>query len=346
MKKNLAIYHISAIKNFEKISNLDDLKNFEQNFLGKKSELAVFFKELKNLTNEEKKEIGPFLQNIKKDLSAKIQQKRQNLELSELNKKLEKDWIDVTQNISPEEIGHIHPISQVQREVEKNFFSMGFEIADGPEIETEFNNFDALNIPTNHPARDMQDTFWIHSKSNDPQKNFVLRTQTSDVQIRKMLKEGAPIKLIAPGRVFRNEDIDASHGAVFFQIEGLLIDKNISMAHLKGTLETMLSEIFEKKITIRFRPGYFPFVEPGLEVDFSCTLCTGKGCKTCKNTGWIEFCGAGMVHPNVLKTCNIDPEVYSGFAFGFGLSRLTMMKYGINDHRLFFGMKKEFLEQF
>jgi phenylalanyl-tRNA synthetase alpha chain len=192
----------------------------------------------------------------------------------------------------------------------------------------------------------MQDTFWISKESTDSKKNSVLRTQTSNVQIRSMLQKGVPIRVIAPGRVFRNEDVDASHDAVFYQVEGLMVDKHISLAHLKGTIETMLSELFERETTIRLRPGYFPFVEPGFEVDFSCALCEGKGCKTCKQTGWIEFMGAGMVHPNVLRNCKVDPKEYSGFAFGFGLTRLAMMKYGIGDIRLLLSQKIEFLKQF
>ena len=325
--------------------SLLELLEFEKKFLSKKSKLSEISRDLKNLPPEEKKEIGIKVGELRKELNNFISSKKEVFEKQEIEIQLAKEWLDITKEISQKN-GTIHPISIIQEKVEFVFSSMGFEIADGPEIETEWNNFDALNIPEHHPARDMQDTFWISRGNSDSHKNFVLRTQTSDVQIRKMLANGAPVRLIAPGRVFRNEDIDASHGNVFYQVEGLLVDKGISLSHLKGTIETMLSEIFAKKVSVRLRPGFFPFVEPGFEVDFSCTICDGKGCKTCKNTGWVEFMGAGMVHPNVLKNCNINPKEYSGFAFGFGLTRLAMMKFGIDDIRHLSSQKIDFLSQF
>ena len=330
---------------FINIELIDQLNDFEVQFLSKKSEISQISKSLKTCSLEEKREVGKALASFREEFTEAFTKKKTLLETEVLNKRLLEETIDVTQQFSLEE-GSLHPISHVQREVERIFTSMGFEIADGPEIESEWNNFDALNIPASHPARDMQDTFWISKKSKNAHENFVLRTQTSDVQIRKMKEHGAPIRLIAPGRVFRNEDVDATHDAVFYQVEGLLIDKNISLAHLKGTIETMLSQLFVHKTTVRLRPGYFPFVEPGFEVDFSCVLCDGRGCKTCKNSGWIEFMGAGMVHPNVLRNCDIDPKEFSGFAFGFGLTRLAMMKYGIDDIRLLSSPKIEFLSQF
>jgi len=343
--KNFEIFSAKIAAEFAKIKNLDELENFEKNFFGKNSELKKFLAELKNLSVDEKKIWGPKIQNLKKDFLEKIADLKKKLLQKNLDEKLRREFFDVTKNL-PHERGAVHPIFQIQKKCEKIFSSMGFEIADGPEVDTEWNNFDALNVPASHPARDMQDTFWINSKNSDPHKNSVLRTQTSNLQIRKMLEKGAPIKIIAPGKVFRNESVDASHGAIFWQIEGLLVDEKISLANLKGVFEKFLSEIFEKKIKIRLRPGYFPFVEPGLEVDFSCAICDGRGCKTCKNSGWIEFSGAGMVHPQVLRNCKIDPQKFSGFAFGFGLSRLAMMKFRIPDHRFFFENKKEFLEQF
>ncbi len=330
---------------FSKVKTQTELETFFAEFLGKKSAINEISKDLKNLSPEEKQVIGPEVQKFRQHFDGLFEKKRDELETAALNGRLKSDWIDVTKK-SLLKKGALHPLSQVQKEVEKIFQSMGFEIADGPEVETEWHNFDALNIPESHPARDMQDTFWINRGSKDPNKNSVLRTQTSDVQIRKMCEKGAPIRLIAPGRVFRSEAVDASHDAMFYQVEGLLVDENISLSHLKGVIETFLTELFERMVKIRLRPGYFPFVEPGLEVDFSCAICDGKGCKTCKNTGWIEFMGAGMVHPNVLKNCNIDPKKYSGFAFGFGLTRLVMMKYGIDDIRLLSSQKKEFLSQF
>ncbi len=334
-----------AREKFSQVQTIDQLADFEAQFLSKKSEIGQISKNMKECSPEEKREIGQALASFRSEFVDSFALKKQELETQELNIRLKQESIDVTQQF-PLEHGSIHPISHVQRHVEQIFTSMGFEIADGPEIESEWHNFDALNIPAAHPARDMQDTFWVSKNSSDSHENFVLRTQTSNVQIRKMREHGVPIRLIAPGRVFRNEDVDATHDAVFYQVEGLLVDKNISLAHLKGTIETMLSQLFERETIVRLRPGYFPFVEPGFEVDFSCALCGGQGCKTCKNTGWIEFMGAGMVHPNVLRNCDIDPTEFSGFAFGFGLTRLAMMKYGIGDIRLLSSQKIEFLSQF
>ncbi len=330
---------------FSQVQTLEDLERFSDEFLEKKSEINVISKGLKELDDAQKKEVGMEIQKFRQYFTEAFSQKKDELETEALNAKLKSDWIDVTKG-TPTKNGAWHPVSQVQYEVESIFQSMGFEIASGPEVETEWHNFDALNIPDTHPARDMQDTFWISKDSADPHKNYVLRTQTSDVQIRKMCEKGAPIRLIAPGRVFRNEAVDASHDAVFYQVEGLLVDENISLSHLKGVIKTFLTKLFEREVKVRLRPGYFPFVEPGLEVDFSCALCGGEGCRTCKQTGWIEFMGAGMVHPNVLKNCGIDAKKYSGFAFGFGLTRLVMMKYEIDDIRLLFSQKKEFLNQF
>lgn len=328
----------SASESFRSIKTLQELEVFFQTFLGKKSQLNSLLKNLKNFSVEEKKEVGPLIQNLKNQLNQDFLSKRNFLETEALNEKLKKDWIDVTKN-NLFSSGNLHPITKIQRRIETIFSGMGFEIAAGPEVETEWNNFDALNIPETHPARDMQDTFWISKNSKNPHENTVLRTQTSDVQIRSMLKYGAPVRLIAPGRVFRNEEVDATHDATFYQVEGLLIDKNITLGHLKGILEKMLEELFEKEIKIRIRPGYFPFVEPGLEVDIWFEIPGKKG-------KWLEFMGAGMVHPNVLKNCGIDSEEYGGFAFGFGLTRLVMMKYEIEDIRLLASLKKDFLEQF
>ncbi|MCF7812761.1 phenylalanine--tRNA ligase subunit alpha [Candidatus Gracilibacteria bacterium] len=327
---------------FEKVDSLDDLQVFYTQFLSKKSELNAFLKELKNLSDAEKKELGPHIQTVRLSLTEGFEQKQKELRKQALDEKLASDWIDVTKHY-PFEKGAQHPVSQIQKRIEEIFTSMGFEIVDGPEVETEWHNFDALNIPSSHPARDMQDTFWIRSDQKNPHKNSVLRTHTSSVQIRKMMEDGVPVRMIVPGRVYRNEDVDTTHDATFYQVEGLLVDKGISLAHLKGTIHKMLSELFEKEVKIRFRPGYFPFVEPGLEVDiwFECTDRQGK-----KKSQWLEFMGAGMVHPNVLRNCGVDPSEYSGFAFGFGLTRLAMIHYGIEDIRLLFSQKKDFLSQF
>ncbi len=326
----------------EKAKTLEALEEFNTAFLGKKRELGVFLKELKELAPEDKKTAGPVIQSVRTELQAEYEKRKNDLETTVLNEKLVSGWIDDTKQKFVGK-GPQHPISRVQRQMEDSFTSMGFKIADGREVETEWHNFDALNIPGTHPARDMQDTFWITKNSDNPHENAVLRTQTSNVQIRTMMEHGAPVRLIAPGRVFRSEDVDMTHDATFYQVEGLVVDKNISLSHLKGTIQTMLSELFEREVKIRFRPGYFPFVEPGLEVDMWFEFTTKKGEKKAL---WLEFMGAGMVHPNVLKNCGIDPQKYSGFAFGFGLTRLAMMRYGIDDIRLLFSQKKNFLEQF
>lgn len=332
----------SAEKSADHIETIENLKAFEQEFLGKKSILNELSKGMKDFPADQRKEAGQAVGGLRKVLENIFYAKKEVLEKAALNEKLKGDWIDVTKNVSFEK-GGLHPISKIQRQVEKTFSSMGFTIADGPQIETEWHNFDALNIPEYHPARDMQDTFWIKTDGKKSAENFVLRTQTSNVQIRTMQKYGAPVRVIAPGRVFRNEDIDATHDAVFYQVEGLLVDENISLAHLKGTIKTMLSELFGKPTKIRLRPGYFPFVEPGFEIDMWWEYTDKEGNPQAK---WLEFMGAGMVHPNVLKNCDIDPEKYTGFAFGFGLTRLAMMKYGIDDIRLLSSQKIDFLKQF
>lgn len=244
-------------------------------------------------------------------------------------------------NLENQKKGHLHPMTRMINQINNIFFDMGFEVADGPEMDSEYYNFDALNIPRNHPARGMQDTFWIKDK-----ENMVLRTHTSNAQVRYMEKNKPPIRIIVPGKVFRNEATDATHEAQFHQVEGFVVDKGISLANLKSTLETFFEKFFGRDVGVRFRPSFFPFVEPGVEVDMSCFKCEGKGCSICKNTGWIEVLGAGMVHPNVLKNGGIDPEEYSGFAFGGGIERLGMLKYGIDDVRLFFNGDLRFVNQF
>lgn len=244
-------------------------------------------------------------------------------------------------DLNTEKKGHLHPMTKMIQEINSIFFSLGFEIVDGPEMESEYYNFDALNVPKDHPSRDMQDTFWIKGK-----KETVLRTHTSNVQIRYMEKHEPPIRIISPGKVFRNEATDATHEAMFYQIEGLMVDENVTLANLKGVLEIFFEKFFGKKIRVRFRPSFFPFVEPGAEVDMSCFKCEGKGCSICKNTGWIEILGAGMVHPNVLKAVGIDSDKYQGFAFGGGIERLGMLKYGIDDMRLFYSGDLRFVNQF
>ena len=343
--KQISDLFTSASQALTKVEHLSDLENFFKKYLAKKSQIDLISKSLKKLPESQKKAVGLKLNAVRSQLNKKFAKKEQEITKKETERKLKNEEFDFSRDL-PERKGSLHPLSQVQREVENIFSSLGFEIASGPELETEWHNFDALNIAKHHPARDMQDTFWVEQSNKNSRKNYVLRTQTSNVQIRAMKKYGVPIRLIAPGRVFRNENVDASHDAVFSQVEGLVVDRAVSLAHIKGTVEIMLRELFQKNVKVRFRPGYFPFVEPGFEIDFGCTLCSGRGCVTCKKTGWIEFMGGGMIHPSVLRNCNINPEVFSGFAFGFGLTRLVMMKYEISDIRLLLSPKLDFLKQF
>lgn len=341
--KSLLEETLSAL---EKISDLKALENLEVEVIGRKGKLTEILRGIKDLPEDQKKTFGQDANKTKLELESALRQKRDELEKKTLSEKLKTETFDITEPGIKPEVGHVHPLSKVQWEVENIFSQMGFTIMDGPEIESEYFNFEGLNIPSHHPARDMQDTFFI-DKDHDPKYGkLVLRTHTSPVQVRTMQKYGAPLRIIVPGRVFRYEATDASHDTTFDQVEGLLIDKNISLAHLKGVLEEFLTRLFRKKVVVRFRPGYFPFVEPGLEVDFSCLLCEGKGCRVCKHSGWMEFMGAGMVHENVLKAGGINPAEYQGWAFGFGLTRLVLMRYGIDDIRLLKSSDPRFLEQF
>ena len=281
---------------------------------------------MKNYDENERRKVGKAVNDAKNNIEAKIEEKREVINKIELSKRLEKiERVDFSLPVN-DELGSLHPITVVQREIEEIFRTMGFTVEDGNEVETEYNNFEAVNVPKYHPARDMQDTYWLENGQ-------LLKTQTSAAQNRIMKKYGAPLKAIFPGRCFRNESLDASHENTFFQLEGMMIDENISVANLIYFMKTTLSEIFKKDLKVRLRPGFFPFVEPGFELDVSCMYCNGKGCKVCKHGGWIELCPCGLIHPNVLEMGGIDPEKYSGFAFGLGLSRLAMMKYGINDLR-------------
>ncbi|MCD4705448.1 phenylalanine--tRNA ligase subunit alpha, partial [bacterium] len=292
------------------------------------------------MSESERKIIGKLANEIKNKIEFAIQEKRKEIQEKEFDKIIKKEKIDITLPNNFKLTGNLHPITKVQQEIEEIFSSMGFAILDGPEIESDYYNFEALNVPAHHPARDIQDTFYIKGD------NLLLRTQTSPVQIRAMEEYGAPFKAIVPGRVFRYEASDASHDNTFYQVEGFMIDKDISLANLKAITQEVLDRIFNRKIKLRFRPGYFPFVEPGLELDLECLICKGRGCSVCKKSGWIEFMGAGMIHPNVFKAGKIDPKKYQGFAFGFGLTRLVMMKYGIDDIRLLMSGDIRFLKQF
>ncbi len=319
----------------------ESLEQVRVTFLGRHGQLTQLMGLLKDLSPEEKKLYGPQLNSIKQDVTADLETKKEKLLQQKIQQEeAKKASFDVTAYKSGQYKGSLHPYTHVIQHITGIVTSMGFEIADGPEIETAAINFEALNIPESHPARDMHDTFWLDIPG------MLLRTHTSTVQIHEMQQRKPPIAIIAPGRCYRHEATDASHDYMFMQCEGMVIDKNISMANLFATTQAFLQALFEKKdLTIRIRPGYFPFVEPGVEIDMSCPFCT-TGCSTCKKTRWIEICGAGLIHPNVLNYCGIDPEQYSGFAFGFGLTRLVMLKYGIKDIRYLHEGKIDFLKQF
>ncbi|MCF7795918.1 phenylalanine--tRNA ligase subunit alpha [Patescibacteria group bacterium] len=321
------------------LKNKEDLEALYKETLGKKSDFNKILRSLSDLSIEEKKEIGPIANEIKNEINKIFGSKRLELENEEINIKLKKDKIDLTLDINKEEAGSLNPITKIQYELEEIFKGMGFAIYDGPELELDYYNFESLNIPKHHPARDMQDTFYIN-------KEQVLRTQTSNLQVRAMREFGAPLKVIMPGKVYRNEDLDACHEHTFHQLEGVVIDKNINLSHLISTMNLVISKIFNREIETRVRPGYFPFVEPGIEIDIKCTICGGKGCPSCKNTGWLEILPGGLVHPNVIKAGDLDPEEYSGFAFGLGLTRLVMMRYGISDIRDFMSGDLRFIKQF
>lgn len=346
MENQLKDLEKKTISEIEKISSLEELKNLEVKILGRKGDLTNILRGLKDLSDDKKPIIGKVANDVKTRLEEEFRLRIERLEQDAIKKSLSVEFFDTTIPPKTRDIGHIHPLSQVQEEVERIFSQMGFAIMDGPEAESEYYNFEGLNIPKDHPARDMQDTFFIQEKNDPKHGRMVLRTHTSPVQVRTMEKYGAPLRVIVPGRVFRYEATDASHDATFYQVEGLLVDKNISLSHLKGIMKEFLSRLFGKEVLVRFRPGYFPFVEPGLELDFSCLLCEGKGCRVCKHSGWMEFMGAGMVHENVLKAGGIDPKKYQGWAFGFGLTRLVMMRYGIDDIRLLSNGDLRFIKQF
>lgn len=327
-----------------KISNLfteQEIIDFRNSIIGKNWSLTEILKWIKDLSIEEKQTIGKISNDIKIKLQESFEDRIKELQNLEIQKKLKNDFFDVTIP-AEDDSKHIHPFTNVLNQIYDTFKRMGFDIYESAEVTTEYLNFDALNVPATHPARDMQDTFWLEWKWN------VLSTQTSSMQNLIYKNNKPPIRAIVPGRVFRNEDIDATHENTFYQVEWIVVDKNINIGHLKYTIETMLSDIFEKEVQIRFRPWFFAFVEPWVEADFSCTFCNRnwEKCRVCKWSGWIEFMWAGLIHPNVLKEWWIDPEIYSWFAFGFWLNRLVMIKYGINDIRHFMSWDINFLKQF
>jgi len=323
-----------ALDNLKQIKNKEDLDLFKKDYLGKKGKIREFFSSIKDLPIEEKKTLGQKINQLASEIEEIFLLKEKDFN------KEEKEEIDLTLPAKPTELGSLHPITQVKREMERIFQLMGFSVVEGPEIEDEWYNFDALNIPAEHPAKEMQDSFYVGS-------GFLLRTHTSPVQVRTMEKKAPhiPIRIIAPGKVYRRDD-DATHSPMFHQVEGLVIDRQISLADLKGTLLLFTQQMFGEKRQVRLRPSFFPFTEPSAEVDMSCVICDGAGCRVCKDTGWIEILGSGMVHPNVLRMSGYDPEEYTGYAFGMGVERIAMIKYGIDDLRLFFANDFRMLRQF
>ncbi len=307
--------------------------------LGRKGALAQAGKDMGKLAPEERKQAGILINGVKQRLEQALEARTRDLAELELRKRLDAEWLDLTLPAPPPRRGHLHPVTLIQRELEELFTSLGFAVLDGPEVETEYHNFDALNIPAEHPARDMQDTFWLDGGN-------LLRTHTSPVQVRGMERLGPPLRMIAPGRVFRNESVDASHEHTFYQLEGMMVDRDVSIAHLLYFMKTLLTAVFRREVTVRLRPGYFPFVEPGFELDIQCLICGGPGCAVCKQSGWVELLPCGLVNPNVLRMSGIDPDQWGGFAFGLGLTRLAMMRYGIDDIRHLQGGDLRFLEQF
>ena len=318
---------------------LEELEAARIEVLGRKGALAIAGKEMGKLAPEARAAFGKLLNGAKQTLEQAYEARKQRFDQGALAQRLDAEWLDLTLPAPGPRRGSVHPITRIQRELEELFRSLGFAVLDGPEVETEYHNFDALNIPATHPARDMQDTFWLDGGN-------LLRTHTSPVQVRGMERLGPPLRMIAPGRVFRNESVDASHEHTFYQLEGMMIDRDVSVAHLLYFMKTLLSAIFKREVTVRLRPGYFPFVEPGFELDIQCLICGGPGCPVCKQSGWVELLPCGLVHPNVLRMSGIDPEQWGGFAFGLGLTRLAMMRYGIDDIRLMQGGDLRFLGQF
>lgn len=336
-----------AQKELNLIVKIEDLKRFEKKYLGNQGLLTRILRSLKNLPQNQRKTIGREANELRDFLLEKLKEKEKVLKEKLIEEKEKQEWIDITIPAKKIEKGHLHPLTIIRKEIENIFQKMGFVVVEGPEVENEWYNFDALNIPQEHPARDMWDTFWIKNpKSKILNRRFLLRTHTSPVQIHYMENHKPPLRIIAPGRIFRYEATDASHEINFYQVEGLMIDKDVSVANFSYIISQFFGEFFSKETKTRLRPSFFPFTEPSFEVDVRCSICKGRGCSVCSYRGWIEVAGAGMVHPNVLKAVNINPKKWQGFAFGMGLDRLAMMKYRINDVRLFYSGDLRFLKQF
>lgn len=339
MKQQLENIKTEAVKEIVEAASSQALESIRVKYLGKKGELTLVLRGMGGLTAEERPVIGQLANEVRVFIEQQLDQKEFVISEKERYERISNEAIDITMPGKRKEIGHKHPITLVLDEIKEVFLGMGYEIAEGPDIEDTYHNFDALNLPETHPARDLQDTFYITEE-------IILRTQTSPVQIRTMMKQKPPIKIICPGRVFRSDAVDPTHSPIFHQLEGLVVDKGITMGNLKGTLEVFAKALFGDSTRIRLRPHHFPYTEPSAEVDISCFACGGSGCRVCKGEGWIEILGAGMVHPKVLQTCGIDPEVYSGFAFGIGVERVAMGRFKIDDLRLLFENDVRFLKQF
>ena len=337
MKEKLAKIKEAALAQINEVDA--DLEQIKIRYLGKKGELTAVLRGMGSLSAEERPQIGQLANEVRANIEEAIAKRVREAQAKALEQKLQAEKLDVTMPATPAPCGHIHPLTKVQRELEDIFIGMGFSIVEGPEVELDYYNFQALNIPENHPARDTQDTFYITD-------NILLRSQTSSVQARTMEHAKPPIRIISPGRVYRSDALDATHSPLFHQLEGLVVDEGITMGDLKGTLAVFAKRMFGETTRIRFRPHHFPFTEPSAEVDVSCFVCGGKGCRLCKGEGWIEILGAGMVHPFVLSNCGIDPEKYTGFAFGLGIERIAMASLGIDDIRLFYENDERFLRQF
>ena len=339
MKAALEAIRAAANQQLQQAKDLRELDDLRVRFLGKKGELTAILKRMGSLSAEERPVIGQLANQIRESVEGELAARTQALKAALQAERLRAEAIDVTMPGTAPAPGRQHPLSIVLDEMKEIFLGMGFDVVQGPEVETDYYNFEALNLPKDHPARDTQDTFYIS-------ENILLRTQTSPVQIRTMEERKPPIRIIAPGRVYRSDAVDATHSPIFHQIEGLVVDRGITMADLKGCLETIVKRLYGEKAVVRFRPHHFPFTEPSAEVDLQCFACHGQGCRICKGEGWIEILGCGMVHPKVLSICGIDPEEYSGFAFGIGLERLVMGRYGIDDMRLLYENDVRFLAQF
>jgi phenylalanyl-tRNA synthetase alpha chain len=328
-----------ALKRIAAAHSPDEIEAVRVEVLGRKGVLAQVSKDMGKLAPEERARVGKLLNAAKQALEEALERRKQEFDAAALRERLDAEWLDLTLPATGPRAGSLHPITQIQMEIEDLFVSLGFMVLDGPEVETEYHNFDALNIPAEHPARDSQDTFWLTDGN-------LLRTHTSPVQVRGMERFSPPLRMIAPGRAFRNESVDASHEHTFYQLEGMMIDRDVSVAHLLYFMKTLLAEIFRREVTVRLRPGFFPFVEPGFELDIQCVICGGSGCPVCKQSGWVELLPCGLVNPNVLRISGIDTEKWNGFAFGLGLTRLVMMRYGIDDIRLLQSGDLRFLQQF